>query len=383
MLGLPARLLCVNAAPRPLRDSGSPLSNPRPAPGTRSGRWLLVAQLAIGIGLIAWLVRQASAADVVAQVAEGPIGYPRLALAATLLVASIGLSFARWRLVAAAAGLPMSLAEATRFGAAGFAANFVALGNIGGDVVKAALLAHRRVGRRTLAVTTVLVDRLMGLFALLLFASGGVLASGLAFDASSTAIEVVARSTLLVTAIACVGFALSIAPGRPLWRLAFLVRRLPLIGRRLGEALLLLDAYQAGRVNMIAALAVGLITDAAFVGSFYCVAKALPIVSPGLSDHLLVVPLGLIAGALPISPNGLGTVEAVIDLLYRGIADSPATHGAIAAGGHRLLMLVVGAAAVVYYFASGEQRRAEQAMSDSPTTTSDAGSGTVEVSPVA
>lgn len=335
-------------------------------------------QLAIGVGLIAWLVRQAVAADVPEQLAAGSVSFAGLGAGALLLLTSILLSFARWRLVASAAGLSMTLAEATRIGAAGFAVNFVALGNIGGDVVKAALVARNRPGQRALAVTTVIVDRLMGLFALLLFASIGVVASGLATQSTTAAVRVVAQSTLVATVIACFCFALAVMPGRPLWRLAFHVRRLPFVGRRLGEALLLLDCYRNGRSMLAVALGVGLLTDAAFVGSFYAVAKALPIVSPTLIDHLLIVPLGMIAGALPISPSGLGTIEATIDLLYRAIAAAPDTHGAIAAGAHRLVMIGVGALAVVYYFLSGERRRAAQAMSDTPSSDNAVGSGTGE-----
>ena len=328
------------------------------------GRWIGPLKVLCGVALIGLLAWQASQADGFARLASGPKDFGLLAVALALVVISVVMTFLRWWLVASAADVPMSFAESLRFGTIGFAMNFVALGNIGGDVVKAALLARGRPGRRAVAVTTVMVDRLLGLFGLLLFASGAILISGALASELPTAVKILCQSTLMVTAFAIACVALAVAPGKMAQRLVLGLSRLPLI--RSSSALTRVaekvtkacDLYQRHRGRLAGALAVGLCCDAMFILSFYMVARGLPMASPGMVPHFFIVPLGLIAGAVPISPNGLGTVEATVEMLYRSFGSG--VHpgdGALVAFGHRLVMLMAGATAVVYYVLEGRRKR--------------------------
>ncbi len=314
------------------------------------------------VGLLAW---RASHSDGFARLASEPKDFSLLAVALALVLGSVVLSFLRWRLVASAADVPMSFAEALNFGAIGFAMNFVALGNIGGDVMKAALLARGRPGRRAVAVTTVMVDRLIGLFGLLLFASSAILILGTYTSDLPTGAKLLCRSTLAVTAIAIACIALALAPKRIAQRLVLKLTCLPWVRsfnavRRSAETIArACDLYQRHRGRLALALAIGLGCNAVFIFSFYLVAQGLPMNSPGFMEHFFIVPLGLIAGAVPISPSGLGTVEATVELLYRSIGeDIQRGDGALVAFAHRLVMLVAGATAVAYYITQGRRKKA-------------------------
>ena len=70
-----------------------------------------------------------------------------------------------------ALGLDFRLRDTMRLGALGFALNFVSLGSIGGDLFKAIFAAKDSPGRRTEAVATVVVDRLVGVLMMLTLAS--------------------------------------------------------------------------------------------------------------------------------------------------------------------------------------------------------------------
>ena len=70
---------------------------------------------------------------------------------------ALGLSF-RWR-------------DAFRLGFLGYFFNFVAAGGVGGDLFKAIFIAREQPQRRAAAVASVMMDRLMGLYALLVLAS--------------------------------------------------------------------------------------------------------------------------------------------------------------------------------------------------------------------
>lgn len=336
-------------------------------------------KVACGVGLVGWLLWQAAGHEAFDRLAGSRPRVGALVTSWAAIVTALAFAFSRWRLVAAAAGIPMSLAEAMRLGAIGFALNFVALGSIGGDVAKAALLAKPRPGSRAAAVTTVVVDRLFGLLGFLLFASAAILATGTAGEATEPALRVLSRSTLTATAI-CVAVFVTPLATPPAWRRWFvrLTGGVPLLGPAVERAADLATTYQSGAASLLGALALGLVANGAFIYSFYAAAMALPLAAPSLTAHLQIVPLAMIAGALPISPNGLGTIEATAEYLYRTLEPSTSVgDGTFVAITHRLVMLAVGVAAVVYSYASGGRRLAESVEPiNTASPISDDGSGT-------
>ena len=84
----------------------------------------------------------------------------------TLLFATgVLLTLIRWYLLVRCQGLPLTLGNAIRLGLIGCFFNLILLGSVGGDVVKAAALAREQ-SRRTVAVATVIMDRIIGLWGL-------------------------------------------------------------------------------------------------------------------------------------------------------------------------------------------------------------------------
>lgn len=341
--------------------------------------WL---RLACGAALIAWLLWQAAGHEAVAQLRSNPPQTATLALAWLVLMAATALSFIRWWLVSRAAGIALPFGEAMRLGAIGFACNFVALGSVGGDVVKATLLAKPRPGQRTAAITTVLVDRLMGLLGFLLFASGAIVITGAAAGDGSTPLQVLCRTVLAAAGVALVAFFIPLAPGRPLERLANALGGLPLLGSAFQRAGELAAVYHDGRRTLLAALVAGLAMNGVFILSFYFAASSLRLPIPTFAEHYLAVPLVAICGALPISPNGLGTIEAAAEYLYRSLQpEAVVGTGTLAALAHRMVTIATGVLAAGYYYLTGGRRLDEviHEAEASSTTASDDGSGTTEV----
>ncbi|MEO0529437.1 MAG: lysylphosphatidylglycerol synthase transmembrane domain-containing protein [Planctomycetota bacterium] len=310
-------------------------------------------RIGCGIALVGWLLWQAAGHEAFAQLRENPPDLGRLAVAWVAILVALVLAFTRWRLVAAAAGIAMTQAEALRLGAIGFACNFVALGSVGGDVVKAALLAKPRPGQRARAVATVVVDRLMGLLGFLTFAAVAILWTGTASEEVSVSLRVLSRSVLVATGVAITAFVLPLMPGRPVEKISAWFHDTPLIGgaaERIGN---LASLYRDGRRLLLVAMAVGLSVNAMIILSFYAAATALRLSIPGLAEHLLIVPLAMISGALPISPNGLGTIEATAEFLYRTTdPNTPVGAGVLAALSHRLAMIAAGVTCAAYYYAT-------------------------------
>ena len=87
---------------------------------------------------------------------------------AALLVrlGSLMFTFTRWRLLVRGTGLPFSFRESFRLGMLGEACNLMGPGAVGGDLVKAALLAKDHPKRIPSVLATVFLDRVLGMWAL-------------------------------------------------------------------------------------------------------------------------------------------------------------------------------------------------------------------------
>jgi uncharacterized membrane protein YbhN (UPF0104 family) len=87
----------------------------------------------------------------------------------------------------------------------------------------------------------------------------------------------------------------------------------------------------------------------------YTIAQALPGSLPTLADHFLIVPLAILAGAMPIVPNGLGSQELVMDFLY---TQSPSATPILAGQGmlvalvYRAVTMGVAIVGLAYYVAN-------------------------------
>src|SRR5438046_8549403 len=83
---------------------------------------------------------------------------------------TIVLGICRWRMVLRVHGLDLSPGRATEISFIAHFFNSFMLGSTGGDLLKAYYAARETHHKKAEAVVTVIVDRLLGLFAMLLFA---------------------------------------------------------------------------------------------------------------------------------------------------------------------------------------------------------------------
>lgn len=89
-----------------------------------------------------------------------------LALALVICTACMILTFVRWYILVRAQDLPFTVASAVRLGLIGAFFNLFLPGAVTGDLVKMVQLARAQ-SRRTVAVATIIVDRVIGLCGLI------------------------------------------------------------------------------------------------------------------------------------------------------------------------------------------------------------------------
>lgn len=278
-------------------------------------------------------------------------------MAAGALLAADALAIA-WRLalLVNAHGLRLALGASVRLTFIGLFFNACLPGATGGDAVKIYYAAAGNRGRVTELTTLVLLDRAVGMVGLLaapllvapLFP--GLVARVVPLQ---VLLSLAAGAAAAMVVGAAVGTSAALAPGRP-WQRWLASSR---AGRVAAGALATLRAFR-GRPGVLAsALVLSLLSHAMAVAAILLLVLATHAAEFAWPLALLI-PLGLVANALPLTPGGLGVGEAAFERLFALVG---ATSGADSLLAWRVLTVVVSLVGVGFYL--GGRRRLVEAAS--------------------
>lgn len=228
-----------------------------------------------------------------------------LALALVLSLANIPLEGLRWHVLLRAQGLDLRAGRTIAILASSvFFANFLP-GAAGGDLIRGLYVYKAARGRRTPALLSILIDRLLGLITFVIL--------GLFALMSQPAIDggVVEHLLMIASALFIVLLAVLFFYGD---RLAALLNRLTAgHGTRLGQ--IVGDTGQAlrqygkdGRSMAIVAL-LSIMIVACAVGPIVLIAEAMPFSGPSTIAYATAGLYALLANSLPITPGGIGIGE--------------------------------------------------------------------------
>jgi uncharacterized membrane protein YbhN (UPF0104 family) len=302
----------------------------------------------LAFGLLGWTLwsNQKQIRQVLDARPDGRMFVGAFALYMTALV----VTFARWFFLVRALDLPFRPRDAVRLGFIGNVFNLVIPGAVGGDVIKAAFLCREQ-ERKTQAVASMVIDRVLGLLGLFALASiGGVVAWG---NAPAPVRNLIVLAWLAVAA-GVVGLAVLFTPAlyRPLHRMLAGRGR---IGAILDELVALASAYRRKLPTVAGCLALAVTSHALFVGAFTIVDHALyPSSAPSVGRHYVIVPLALFTTAVPLPFGALGLTEQASEGLFE-LVGFPG--GAVAMMGFRVLMYAGGLVSVLVYLANARQVR--------------------------
>lgn len=332
---------------------------------------ILTVKILILLGVLYWLINSFSEDDW-QTLKNQPKNWWLLSLgAATVLVAHI-VSFLRWMILVRTLGVPFSVLEAIRLGFLGNLFNMVSAGSVGGDVFKAIAAARHIPEKRPEVVGSVLVDRAVGLLGLVIVASVGLVVASVFAELDST-LKAIRNGAIAVTVVGISGLMAVTLFGR---RLPFhLLGRIPYLGTsfvRLAESGLVLD----GRLPVVLLLmAVSCSVHCLLTTATFLISQSMYASPPTLGEHFQVVPPAMAAGALPLTPGGVGLQEAAIAGLFERLPNmSEGFSGVVVAAMYRLfLLLVAGIGAVFYVTGFGSNRLASES-SDSESVPESSGS---------
>jgi glycosyltransferase 2 family protein len=321
---------------------------------------LLIGLLKVGIslGLIAFLIWNATRGETggkaFTDLRDQPKDWGLLLAAWAISSAAVLATFVRWWYLVRAIGIPCRFRDALRISFWGFLFNLSPFGIVGGDLVKAVMLAHEQKEYRSKAVASVLVDRVVGLYVLFIIATVAILATGF-WRIKTTGIWTISIVAFAVTAAASLGIAFVLAPGLTEGFFCTTLARLPKVGKISVSLIEAVHQYRHRLKTLLLASLMTLILQSAFVVAFYLIACALFPHVPSLVDNFVVVPLSTIMRVIPIS---LGPMEGGLDFLYT-VMKCPAGQGLVIALAYRIIEALFAPLGIYYYFTNrGEVRQA-------------------------
>ncbi len=331
-------------------------------------RYALWLKWPLAVGLLAWLFYRNRTA--IANLSERSLHWEFAVVAIALCGGSILLTFFRWYLLVWALGFDFTPKQAIRLGFLGYISNYVSPGGVGGDAVKAVVLARQQESRRAVAVATVVLDRILGLLALFIVGSSVWLLQS--EDTKHGFFQTFASIFAAASLVGLLG--LSLLLHSPLIRAAWLqrFRHIRFAGPMVGELLDGVALYQSKPRVIWLAVAISIVGHWGMLSSFYFCALTLNAASkvPDYYAHLLFMPTAELAAMLPIVPGGIGVLEEAIQSFY-GLAGFRETDGFLTGIGYRMVTVVISVLGMGYYIAA--RREVQGVMNTEPTAVSQQG----------
>lgn len=277
---------------------------------------ITLLKLALVGGLIYWLV------------ASGRLDFGELRIfverpvillgALTLwLLAFLCLGSLRWFVLLRGLGIHVTLWRALHFQMIGFFFNTAVPGSVGGDIVKAVyVIREQQETRRTPALLTVLLDRVVGLSCLFILAGVAVLLN-LRFFSTDAGMAPLAVFLAVGFAGLLAGATLVFYPhaeGKdPVARLLGL--RLPGFGM-LTKVYEALRCYRHKPGSLILALLISCVIQGAALFYMLVITRALTGQDPDVGVFATIYAVGIMATAIPLAPGGLGVGHLAFDRLF-------------------------------------------------------------------
>jgi hypothetical protein len=340
---------------------------------------LAAAKLAVSLLIIGYLFWSAISKDhgkSLFQLLAQPKRWDILLGGLTVIVAAILITIFRWRYLVRAIGIPLSNHDGLRIGLLAYLFNLAPLGIVGGDLLKAVMLAREYPGNRAKSLASVLVDRIVGLEVLFLISSGSVFLGGF-WQNPDPVVHWVCRAVLGVTIVSTAGLFVCLATPILDGPWFGLIQRVPKIGSAIGS---LLEAVRLYRQRPVVLAISGLMTVPVHV----LIALGIFLFAHGLQFHDMppsadFPAIYAVSGILGTIPLPAGPTETGIVYLYK-VALVSATHGSLAteladqqgfilALAYRLSTFVLIPVALGYYLLGGRREVAEVVEADASTLT--------------
>ncbi len=303
---------------------------------------VLVALAFALLGLVLW-----QNADKIRTVFAHPLDLRLLGLGVLIFQFSLLITYVRWYLLVRVIEPRFTLRSTMLLGFIGYVFNLVIPGAVGGDFIKAAFLVRMHI-KKTQAIASMVIDRIVGLLGLFVLAA---LAGAIAWSGVESAqVRRLIVASWIATGLAFLVLVLIFTQA--------LTRLFPELGgsghgRLAGimtELKELSTTYRRRLDIVFLGLVLSVLGHALNVTAFYLLSKMLfPTLTTTLAQHFLMVPLTLFTMVVPLPFGALGLSEGVGDQIGKLVGHP---GGALAMLGFRVLMYACGLISACVYLAN-------------------------------
>lgn len=267
-------------------------------------------RLGIGLGIVIFLLFKINLKEMIGILRESLLQWPWLLGGVALYSACLGISIWRWKLILDAQGLRMAWSRVFCVSFIGQFFNSFMFGSTGGDVVRAYYAAKETHHKKTEAVATVVIDRVVGLVMLNVIASVLLI---FRFDFYrqhwATHLPALIMIGMIAATLAAllVIFNIRFFKGWPVFRN---IDRHPVLGPTVRRLLISIYLYRRRTTLLLQTCILSLGIHSITIMQCYCFGKSLGI-NISVLDYFTVIPLIVSIAALPITPGGLGIREGL------------------------------------------------------------------------
>jgi len=310
-------------------------------------KWL---KFAIPIVILPWLFWQVDQ-EQLEILRRQPKNWWLLGAATLSCGTALCVSFIRWMWIVRGVGIDLGPSDAIRLGFIGQILGMVSPGSVGGDLFKAIAVARQKKHSGAAALASVLVDRAVGLYGLVVLSTASLL---LMPDEKLTPLLAGIRSAgIVLCIIGAIGLGVAMIGGKTFDWIEKVVQRFPYVGSTLKRLVGSLRVFERRPGLVLVVMMMSLIVHSALACSFYMISAGLYRNPPSFLEHVQVVPSGMVAGALPIAPAGLGVQELALVEMFKQLPSVDETFSGLAvAAAYRLVTIFISLIGVIYYFTS-------------------------------
>lgn len=314
------------------------------------------AKILFSAGIIYWLVQ------------SGKLNFSALknflnpgvaALGLGLILTNLFFVSERWRILIRSQGLPARIFPVFKLSLIGSFFNFAMPGGVGGDVVKAFYFTRDNPGSKVVAVTSVLMDRILGLFAMIIMALS-VMLWDFQHILKTPALLTLFWFILSLFIIFCVVLALIFSPY--LYKhetLKKIILRLPL-SEKLMKLYESVHLYGKDGKRFFAVILISLIAQVGTIMFLYLAGNMAGFSEVPLTTYFLVAPLGFMATAIPISPAGVGVGQAAFYFLFNIYLGEQTEIGPTIVTALQVGMFLISLSGAFFYLRRGDRTKATE-----------------------
>ncbi len=304
-------------------------------------------------GLIAWMILtdRLNLASI-----QKVMTWDVLTIGFSLLFINLFICSERWLTLVRSQGMNSSRFQAFKLYLVGAFFNLVMPGGVGGDVIKGYYFVKQNPQARTTAMTTIFMDRLVGLY-IMIFMAAGAMTLHLSEVFQVPQLKNLYYFILFIFILSTiVGLTLLFTP--VFMRLSTLpvFAKIPLI-EKMQKAFLIFQGYGKTPGPIIYAGVLSIIAQIFSILFMAFIGHKSGILDLPVEAYFFLSPLGFIATAIPISPAGIGVGQAAFLFLFDTYSKTQTDLGALLITVFQAMNFTVGLIGAYFYMTGKHNKK--------------------------